>query len=147
MALAFWMVACGTESVVGPVAAPSVTGSWIYTAHGLTAVFMGDPMTCDYDLIMDIPQTGPTFAGSYRNAQLVCTLSGKSQLVDFGGGDIVGGSLVADSVRFDFDSERAHNAGTVVADRMSGQIDIELIVQVDQQIDTVHVMGAWTATR
>lgn len=147
LALAFGIMACGTEDLAGPVSAPSVTGRWTYTANGLTAVFAGNPITCDYELVMDIPETGPTFEGFYSNARLMCTLTGSPQLVEFGGGDIVGGTLVGASVSFSFDSEAAHNTGTIMGDSMGGQVDIELIVQLDALIDTVHVKGAWTATR
>ncbi len=137
------MVACGADDTMGPAVPPDLTGTWSYVALGIT----GDPLTCDYDLSMQIPQSGPMFTGLYSDAQLVCTLAGMTQLVDFGGGDVVGGALVADSVWFDFDSDRTHNAGTIAGDRMSGRLDIQLIVQVDAQLDTVQVVGDWTATR
>ena len=85
---------------------------------------------------------------SYSNAVLSCALTSETpQVVDFGGGDVVSGALARDSVRFDFDSETVRNSGTIDGDRMSGRVEVQLVVQVSSDIDTVLVVGDWTATR
>lgn len=141
------LLACG-DGMTAPMAPPNtVMGSWAYQAFGLTGQFFGEQVTCDYDLQMFLPGSGASFVGIYENARLFCNLTGEPQLVDLGGGDIVGGSLVGDEVRFDMDSETIHNVGTLNGDVMSGQVEIELVVQVNSQIDTVAVVGGWTATR
>jgi len=134
--------------MTGPPEPPaSVAGSWAYEALGLTGSFFGTPIMCDYDLDMFIPGSGASFVGTYSDSRLFCNLTGEPQLIDFGEGDIVGGSLLGDQVQFDVDTETIRNTGTLRGDEMSGQVEIQLVVQVSSQIDTVLVVGGWTATR
>lgn len=141
------LMACG-DGIVAPQQPPnSVAGMWVYQALGLSGSFFGTPITCDYDLEMFIPGSGPSFVGTYNDARLICSLTGAPQLIDFGGGDIVSGSLDGNKVTFDVDSETIHNSGTLVGDSMSGQVEVELVVQVNSQIDTVLVVGGWSAIR
>lgn len=133
--------------MMGPApVAHNVAGQWAYSAQALSGMVFGSPITCDYDLIMQIPTTGPSFDGQYSQARLVCALNGPPMLVDFGGGDIVAGALDGDSVEFAFE-ESVLNTGTIDGDRMSGQVSVELVIQVDAQIDTVQVSGVWAAQR
>ncbi len=140
-------VACGDAMMAPATPAPTVTGNWTYEALGLSGTVFGGPLTCDYGLEMFIPGSGATFVGIYSQARLFCSLTGTPELIDFGQGNIVSGSLIGNQVMFDIDSETIHNTGTLVGDGMSGQVEIQLVVQVDSSIDTVVVAGAWTATR
>ena len=134
--------------MTAPLGPPNnVMGIWTYQAVGLAGNVFGDPITCDYDLEMFIPGVETSFVGTYRQAALVCTLTGTPQLIDFGQGNIVSGSLNGNQVQFDVDSETIHNSGTLVGDDMNGQVEVQLVIQVDSQIDTIFVVGPWSATR
>jgi len=116
-------------------------------AQDLSGVAFGGPLTCDYLLEMDLLATGQMFEGPYRQSSLVCHFSGQAHLVSLGQGQIVDGSMSGDQVRFDIDAESAHNRGTIEGDQMGGQVEVELVIQQDLQIDTVQVVGDWSATR
>lgn len=145
---ALTIVAAGCRELTAPPPAPlTVAGNWSYIASNLTGSFFGDPIGCEYELRMSIDGTGPTFAGTYRGARLVCDLFGTPQLVDAGEGDIVGGTLSGSAVQFDFDTETIRNTGTLSGEGMTGDVAIQLVVHYDLTIDTVLVTGPWSATR
>ena len=146
---ALGLTACGSDpaSLAGPEEAASVAGNWVYAAPDLEGDFFGDPVTCDYNLRMRIANTGPQFSGTYSDALLVCNLFGQPQIVDAGSGRIVGGTLTGSSVQFDFDFETFHNTGTIMGDEMGGYVALQLVVQVNQQVDTIFIRGRWSAPR
>ena len=63
------MLACGADDTMGPAVPPDLTGTWSYVAPSLSGDYLGDPLTCDYELSMQIPQSGPMFTGRYSNAR------------------------------------------------------------------------------
>lgn len=146
-ACALLFASCGGDPA-GPVLPPTVSGTWAYAAPELTGEFFGDPVTCQYELEMTIESSGSAFTGLYRSALMLCDLfGGEPQLVEAGGGRVVAGSLRGNQVEFDFDSRTIHNRGTWSGDRMSGQVDVQLVIQHNAQIDTILVTGPWGATR
>ncbi|MFV1987085.1 MAG: hypothetical protein ACC682_07375, partial [Gemmatimonadota bacterium] len=91
--------------------------------------------------------SGSAFSGIYDHALLTCFLFGEDQVVDGGGGDIVGGILTGNDVQFDVDTDNIRNTGTLVAEGMSGDVSIQLIIQRFSAIDTVEIAGTWSASR
>jgi len=147
-AVAVLVAGCSSDAT-GPqaAAAPLVAGTWTYQAPVLTGSVLGESITCRYNLDMELQESGTSFSGIYSRARLFCVLFGVDQIVDAGEGDIVDGVLTGNDVVFNVDSDGIRNTGTVSGDTMSGQVEVRLVVQQNQAIDTVHVMGAWSASR
>ncbi|MCG8467147.1 MAG: hypothetical protein MJB57_02925 [Gemmatimonadetes bacterium] len=148
IALALTLAACGSDDATGPLFEPAnITGGWSYVANDLIGTFLASPVECDYTLDMFLPGTSATFLGTYENAQLLCDLNGQTQLVDFGQGTVVGGTLSGNRISFNLDAETVRNTGTVDGNWMGGQVDVDLVIQMDARIDTILVTGGWSATR
>ncbi len=141
-------IGCSSDAM--GVAAPealALGGNWFYLATDLTGQFLDEEVTCAYGFEMSLTVTGSAFNGIYDDALMTCFLFGENQIVDGGGGDIVGGSLAGNSVQFDVDTDNIRNTGTLFAESMSGNVSIHLIIQRFSAIDTVEITGTWSASR
>ena len=137
---------CGSDTLGPEPAAPSIVGSWAYVATGLQGTIFDQPITCDYELQMQLSGAS-TFSGIYRDSRLVCVVFGQTELVGLGDGRIVAGAFDGSNVAFDMDAESIHNSGRLSGDRMEGDVEIVLVVQHESDIDTTLVTGRWYADR
>jgi len=87
------VAACGSDNPTGPVAPPSLTGSWTMTftmAGEITLSYPGEPVfrypvSCTGPVPVAITDTDGTLTGAFQVGTIICNVDGDVQQVDWSG--------------------------------------------------------------
>lgn len=117
--------------------------TWTYSATNLNA---GGPNSCHISntQIRVQSHSGTNFSGRYDYGIVVCTGPGLNDTFPVGSGTVIAGAVInGDSVRFNFDDADWRHYGRLVADTMTGLVNLTLTINGSAQV----AAGTWRAVR
>lgn len=132
--------ACGGGDSTGPSDA-NVGGVWTFSISNMS----GQGVSCRLgNTPLTLSQSGRTFTGSYGPGTITCqagseAFSGTTQ------GTIVSGTVDANAVQFDLDTQDFHHTGSISGNSMSGSA--RWILDLGGSVGVITLNGNWAAAR
>jgi hypothetical protein len=132
------LAACGSnDGMTQPTKPTGLSGTWSYSANATS----GDTIACAVtDATLMLTQIDTTFSGTYKNAQVSCTVNSAAHSATQAG-KAINGILSGQNVSFDFDSADVSNLGALTPDStgMSGTVAVRLF--------GASMTGTWSAKK